>query len=199
MLLNVIARAIKMARSHVIGFQRIILAPSNTLKGRRLKNAMKLLTAYPNVAILASMPVENDAMNIKDNASSMFVAGPASAILPFSSLLMYAPCMYTAPGAANTKPKYAVIMASSMPPTHSLYSAQKPYLIAMNLWAISWNTKPTPTPMILAGKSETAMLSCLFEKTYEKTAAITSIDIMISLISLVVKFTILIYNFSMFI
>jgi len=65
MLLNVIVIAARVARSHTIGFQCMIFAPSNTLKGRRLKNAMKPLTAYPRVAMPATMPVEDDAVKGK--------------------------------------------------------------------------------------------------------------------------------------
>ncbi len=50
------------------------------------------------------------------------------------------------------------IIAKTRPSIHISYSAQKPYLIATNLWANSWHMNPRPTTIIVMGNKDKAIL-----------------------------------------
>ena len=83
-------RATTIVIPHMIGFHFRTFVPSNMLMGIKLKNANKLLTAKPKVAIILSNG-ENDERcihNKKRRARIMFVSGPARDIFPFSSFVM---------------------------------------------------------------------------------------------------------------
>ena len=86
----------------------------------------------------------NKAMTRNAEPAARFVIGPAMLIIPFLRLST-APDICTAPGAAKRNPAMDVKRAIKSPMFQTLYSAQHPYLCAVNLCPISCKKNPNIT------------------------------------------------------
>ena len=120
--------------AQAIAFHRKIFFPSKGPNGIKLNTPKNTFTKHikPNI-----VPI-NDSEKIIYNgnvsaAISIFVRGPAAAILP---ILIPSACprICTAPGTANTKPnKIPKMSANNKPCGYMRNSAQRLYFLATNL------------------------------------------------------------------
>lgn len=108
--------------------QTSTFCPSNTKKGKRLKNARNALSIAPKLNTVCSQLPGGTKMleRYKRNAIEMLVIGPAMAVLPPISVVM-GPDIITAPGASTLKGRKTDMRVMSMKDRFVLNSAQSPW------------------------------------------------------------------------